>query len=178
MFSIIGRTKSRLAYTFNFGVELWMFVLLNYSHFGLSQLVLEGVRSRQMGDALLVEKSMLEKSVHHTKKTVEFYDFKASRIEDQVAWVAYIVLIAVLGCINDLLLQLKTYSDQRQRLAEDRAHNAGALESTQRRLLDWRKSSQLLMGTVEEAQAQVDRSRVCLAEMQIELEKERCLELI
>lgn len=51
----------------------------------MSQLVLEGVRSRQMGDALLVEKSMLEKSVHHTKKTVEFYDFKASRIEDQVA---------------------------------------------------------------------------------------------
>lgn len=88
------------------------------------------------------------------------------------------MLIALLGCINDLLLQLKTYSDQKQRLAEDRAHNAAALESTQRRLLDWRKSSQLLLGTVEEAQAQVDRSRVCHAEMQIELEKERCSELI
>ncbi|KAH6825748.1 hypothetical protein C2S53_006854 [Perilla frutescens var. hirtella] len=115
------------------------------------KLVLEGVRSRQMGDALLMEKSMLEKSVHHTRKTVEFYDFKAGRIEDQ----------------------LKAYSDQRQRLAEDRGHNAAAVENTQRRLLDVRKSSQLLMGTVEEAQAQVDRSRACLAEMQIELEKER-----
>lgn len=73
---------------------------------------------------------------------------------------------------------MKGYSDQRQRLAEDRAHNAAALESTQRRLLDVRKSSQVLMGTVEEAQTQVDKSRVSLAEMQIELEKERCSELI
>lgn len=48
------------------------------------QLVLEGVRSRQMGGALLMEKSMLDKSVHHTKKTVDFYNFKAGRIEDQV----------------------------------------------------------------------------------------------
>lgn len=37
-----------------------------------------------MGDVLLVEKNMLEKSVHHTKKTVDVYDFKAGRIEDQV----------------------------------------------------------------------------------------------
>ena len=73
---------------------------------------------------------------------------------------------------------MKGDSDQRQRLAEDRAHNAAALEGTQRRLLDVRKTSQLLMGTVEEAQAQVDRSRVSLTEMQIELEKERCSGLI
>lgn len=50
----------------------------------LFQLVLEGLRSRQMGDALLVEKNMLEKSVHHTKKTIDVYEFKADRIEDQV----------------------------------------------------------------------------------------------
>lgn len=50
----------------------------------LFQLVLEGLRSRQMGDVLLVEKNMLEKSVHHTRKTVDVYEFKAGRIEDQV----------------------------------------------------------------------------------------------
>lgn len=88
------------------------------------------------------------------------------------------MLIAVLGCIINTLLQLKTYSDQRHRLAEDRAHNAAAVESTLRRLLDVRKSSQLLTVTVEEMQAQVDRSRVCLSEMQIELEKERCSEVL
>lgn len=81
---------------------------------------------------------------------------------------------ALVCCINRFWLQLKAYSDQRHRLAVDRAHNAAAIESTQRRLLDVRKSSQLLVRTVEEAQAQVDRNRVCLAEMQIELEKERC----
>lgn len=73
---------------------------------------------------------------------------------------------------------MKGYSDQRHRLAEDRAHNAASLESTQRRLLDVQKTSQLLMGTVEEAQAQVDKSRVSLSEMQIELEKERYSGLI
>ncbi|KAL8495504.1 hypothetical protein ACS0TY_019591 [Phlomoides rotata] len=115
------------------------------------KLVLEGVRARQMGDRLLMEKRMLEKDVQQTKKTVDFYDFKASRIEDQ----------------------LKAYSDYRKRLAEDRAHITAAGENTQRRLLDVKKSSQQLINTVEEAQSQVDRSRASLAELQIELEKER-----
>ncbi|KAK6162595.1 hypothetical protein DH2020_002436 [Rehmannia glutinosa] len=115
------------------------------------KLVLEGVRARQMGDALLMEKRMLEKSVQQTKKTVDFYDFKAGRIEDQ----------------------LKAYSDHMQRLAEDKVHNAAAVENTQRRLSDVRKSSQQQMGKLEEAQSQVDRSREYLAELQIELEKER-----
>lgn len=48
------------------------------------QLVLEGVRARQTGDALLMEKRMLEKTVQQTKKTIDFYEFKAGRLEDQV----------------------------------------------------------------------------------------------
>lgn len=115
------------------------------------KLVLEGVHARQIGDGLLMEKRVLEKHVQQTKKTVEVYEFKAGRIEDQ----------------------LKAYSDYRQRLAEDRAHSMAAGENTQRRLLDVRKSSQQVMNTLEEAQSQVDRSRACLAELQIELEKER-----
>ncbi|KAI3444762.1 hypothetical protein Pfo_001427 [Paulownia fortunei] len=115
------------------------------------KLVLEGVCARQTGDALRMEKRMMEKAVQQTKKTVDFYDFKAGRIEDQ----------------------LKAYSDHLQRHAEDKVHNAAAGENTQRRMLDVRKSSQQLMGTLEEAQSQVDRSRAFLAELQIELEKER-----
>ncbi|PIN03187.1 E3 ubiquitin ligase involved in syntaxin degradation [Handroanthus impetiginosus] len=115
------------------------------------KLVLEGVRARQMENALLMEKRTLEKAVQQTKTTVDFYDFKAGRIEDQ----------------------LKAYSDHMQRLAEDRVHNAAARENTQRKLLDVRKSSKQLMGTLEEAQSQLDGSRVCLAELQIDLEKER-----
>ena len=66
------------------------------------QLVLEGVHSRQIGDALLMEKRMLDKSVQQTKKTVDFYNFKASRIEDQVVWVAYIGSFVEVDCINNL----------------------------------------------------------------------------
>ncbi|KAG8391552.1 hypothetical protein BUALT_Bualt01G0199500 [Buddleja alternifolia] len=117
----------------------------------LLQLVLEGVRARQTGDALLMEKRMLEKAVQQIKKTVDFYDFKAGRIQDQ----------------------LKSYTDHFKRLAEDRAHNTAAGENTQKRLLDVRKSSQQQMSTLDETQSKVEKSRVCLAGLQIELEKER-----
>ncbi|EPS67687.1 hypothetical protein M569_07087, partial [Genlisea aurea] len=48
------------------------------------KLVLEGLHAKQIGDSLLLEKRMLERSVHHSKKIVDFYDFKAGGIEDQV----------------------------------------------------------------------------------------------
>ncbi|KAL0464585.1 UNVERIFIED_CONTAM: E3 ubiquitin-protein ligase BRE1-like 1 [Sesamum latifolium] len=115
------------------------------------KLVLEGVRARQTEDALLMENRMLEKAVQQTRKTVDFYDYKAGKIDDQ----------------------LKGYSDHIQRLAEDRVQNAASLENSQRRLLDVRNSSQQLMGTLDEAQSQVEGSRASLAQLQIELEKER-----
>lgn len=64
------------------------------------QLVLEGVHARQMGDGLLMEKRMLEKDVQQTKKTVDFYDFKVGRIEDQVISVALVVSNLVVGRID------------------------------------------------------------------------------
>ncbi|KAI3449073.1 hypothetical protein Pfo_005738 [Paulownia fortunei] len=62
------------------------------------------------------EANIGEKVVQQTKATVDFFDFKAGRIEDQ----------------------LKAYLDHIQRHAEDRAHNAVSGENTQRRLLDVR----------------------------------------
>ncbi|KAL6499438.1 ubiquitin-like modifier hub1 [Orobanche hederae] len=115
------------------------------------KLVLEGVRARQLGDTLLMEKRMLEKTVQPTKQTVDFYNFKAARIEDQ----------------------LKAYSDHLQRLNEDKLHNTASGENTQRRLSDVRRSSQQVICTLEEAQSKADKSREYLAQLQIELEKER-----
>ncbi|KAL7121003.1 hypothetical protein ACP275_02G156900 [Erythranthe tilingii] len=115
------------------------------------KLVLEGVHARQTGDALRMEKRILEKAVQQTKKTVEFYDFKAGRIEDQ----------------------LKAYADHIKRVTEDRGHKSTALENTQKKLFDVKKSSNQLMGKLEEAQSQVDGSRACLVELQIDLETER-----
>lgn len=64
------------------------------------QLVLEGVRARQTGDALLMEKRMMEKTVQQTKKTIDFYEFKAGRLEDQVIWEAHLVFNALFSKTN------------------------------------------------------------------------------
>lgn len=48
------------------------------------QLVLEGVQARQLRDALLRDKQTMEKALQQAKESVDFYDLKAARIEDQV----------------------------------------------------------------------------------------------
>ncbi|XP_022863394.1 E3 ubiquitin-protein ligase BRE1-like 1 isoform X2 [Olea europaea var. sylvestris] len=120
------------------------------------KLVFEGVHSRQMGDNLLMKKRSLERAIQQTKTSDDFFETKVARIEDQ----------------------LKAYLDQIQRLTEDRVRKIATFENTQKRQLDVRKSSQQLIDTLEEAQAKADRGRLDLAELQIELEKERWLEFL
>lgn len=72
-----------------------------------------------------------------------------------------------------LSLQLKICRDQIQKLAEDKFQRAITLENTQKRLSDVRKSSQQAREALEESQSKVDRSRMGLSELQIELERER-----
>jgi E3 ubiquitin-protein ligase BRE1 len=50
----------------------------------LFQLVLEGVQARQLRDALLRDKQTMKKALQQAKESVDFYDLKAARIEDQV----------------------------------------------------------------------------------------------
>ncbi|XP_042504874.1 E3 ubiquitin-protein ligase BRE1-like 1 isoform X2 [Macadamia integrifolia] len=115
------------------------------------KLVLEGVRARQLQDALLMEKQTMRNRFLQANDSLHLYDLKSMRIEDQ----------------------LKIYSEQVQKLTEDRRHSSAALESTQKRLTDVRKESQLLRSSLEESQSKVERSRVSVAELQVELEKER-----
>ncbi|XP_051144585.1 E3 ubiquitin-protein ligase BRE1-like 1 [Andrographis paniculata] len=115
------------------------------------KLLLEGVRSRHVGDALLMEKRMLEKAVLQSKKTVDFGETKARRIEDQ----------------------LQAHSDHMKRLTDDRTRNASAAENAKRKLLDVKKLSQQTTGTLDEGQSQVEKARAHLTELQIESEKER-----
>jgi len=49
------------------------------------QLVLEGVRARQKQDSLLMEKRVIEQDIQQTNTSLNLYDMKAARIEDQVA---------------------------------------------------------------------------------------------
>ncbi|KVH97077.1 Zinc finger, RING/FYVE/PHD-type [Cynara cardunculus var. scolymus] len=74
---------------------------------------------------------------------------------------------------DDYNIKMKSCSDQVQKLSETRVQKTVALENTQRRLQDVRRTSQQLTESLEESQIKVDRSRVSLMDLQIELEKER-----
>ncbi|PSS24116.1 E3 ubiquitin-protein ligase BRE1-like [Actinidia chinensis var. chinensis] len=115
------------------------------------KLVLEGVRARQLQGALLMENDSMQKAIQRTRESVDFYDMKAARIEEQ----------------------FKMCSDQVQKLAEDRFQSLATLENTQKKLLDVRKSSLQLRESLERSQSKVEKSRVGLAGLQIDLEKER-----
>ncbi|KAJ4952890.1 hypothetical protein NE237_029722 [Protea cynaroides] len=115
------------------------------------KLVLEGVRARQLQDALLMEKQTMESRLLHANASLHLYDLKDTRIEDQ----------------------LKMYSQQVQKLTEDRWHSSAALENTQKRFSDVKKESQRLRSKLEESQSKVERSRESVAQLQVELEKER-----
>ncbi|CAI9101302.1 OLC1v1038595C1 [Oldenlandia corymbosa var. corymbosa] len=115
------------------------------------KLVLEGVKSRQLEQSLLLEKQTIERTIQQANASVEFHNIKAAKFEDQ----------------------LRLCSDQVQRLAENRVKNTVSLENNQKKIVDLRKSAQQLRESVDESQSKVDRNRVSLAEMQIETERER-----
>ncbi|XP_058221678.1 E3 ubiquitin-protein ligase BRE1-like 1 [Rhododendron vialii] len=115
------------------------------------KLVLEGVQARQLRDALLADKKTMEKALQQAKESVDFYDMKAARIEDQ----------------------FKMCSDQVQKLSEDRLQSLATLGNSEKKLLDVRKSSQQLKESLDRSQSKVEKGRVTLAELQIGLENER-----
>ena len=50
----------------------------------ICQLVLEGVRAKQLQDALLLEKHTMEEEIQQASVSLNFYEMKSARIEDQV----------------------------------------------------------------------------------------------
>ena len=72
-----------------------------------------------------------------------------------------------------MFLQLRFCPDQVQKLAEKRFQNSISLENTQKRLSDVRRSSNQARESLEESQSKIEKSRVALVELQIELERER-----
>ncbi|XP_062073247.1 E3 ubiquitin-protein ligase BRE1-like 1 isoform X1 [Humulus lupulus] len=115
------------------------------------KLVLEGLRARQLQDELLMGKRTLEREIQQANSSLNFYDMKAARIEDQ----------------------LKTCSDQIQKLVEDKFQSSAMLDTTQKKLLDVKRSSEQTRGSLDESQSKIYKSRAVLLELQIELEKER-----
>ena len=48
------------------------------------QLVLEGVRARQLQEIMLIEKQTLEKEIQQANASLVLFEMKAARVEDQV----------------------------------------------------------------------------------------------
>ncbi|KAJ9171209.1 hypothetical protein P3X46_014604 [Hevea brasiliensis] len=115
------------------------------------KLVLEAVRARQQQDSLLMDKRTMEREIQQANISLDFYNVKAARIEDQ----------------------LKISFDQVHKLTEEKFQNTRTLENTQKRLLDVRKSSNQIRESLEDSQSEVEISRAALLELQIELERER-----
>lgn len=115
------------------------------------KLVLEGVHARQLQNSLLLDKQTTERKIQQGNALIDFCEIKAERIEDQT----------------------KSCSDQVQKVSETRAQKTVALENTQRRLQDVRRTSQQLTDSLDESQTKVDKNRVILTDLQIQLEKER-----
>ncbi|KAL3516889.1 hypothetical protein ACH5RR_023791 [Cinchona calisaya] len=115
------------------------------------KLVLEGMRTRQLGDGLLMEKQNTESSIQQANASANFHNMKVAKLEDQ----------------------LKMCSDYVLRLAENRVKLTVSIDNNQKRVMDAQKSAQQLRQSIEDSQLKVDRNRVGLAEVQIETEKER-----
>ncbi|CAJ2669904.1 unnamed protein product [Trifolium pratense] len=110
------------------------------------KLVLEGVRARQKTDSLIMEKQLMEQEIQQSNVSLNLYDTKAARIEDQI-----------------------------QKLKDNKHQSSVGLENAQRRLSDIRPSSQQVRDTVVEVQSKITSSRVTCMELEVELDKERYL---
>ncbi|KAK9148338.1 hypothetical protein Scep_007095 [Stephania cephalantha] len=86
------------------------------------ELVLEGLRVRQLQDALRLEKQSMEKVLHQANASKDLYELKGSRIEDQ----------------------LHMCNEQARKLGEDRWRSSSILDNSHKKLLDVRRESQKL----------------------------------
>ncbi|MCH90201.1 E3 ubiquitin-protein ligase BRE1-like protein [Trifolium medium] len=98
-----------------------------------------------------MEKQLMEQEIQQSNVSLNLYDTKAARIEDQ----------------------LRFCSDQIQKLGDNKNQSSVCLENAQRRLSDIRPSSQQVRDTVGEVQSKITSSRVTCMELEVELDKER-----
>ncbi|XP_026662234.2 E3 ubiquitin-protein ligase BRE1-like 1 isoform X2 [Phoenix dactylifera] len=115
------------------------------------KLVIEGVRARQLNDALRTEIQAMDQKLQQANSVMDLYNLK-------------------FGCLDE---QLKVWSEQVGKLAEDGSRNCVILENAQRRLLDVRSEPQQLRQSLDGIQSKVEASQLDVTELLIELEMER-----
>ncbi|KAM1157176.1 hypothetical protein FF1_027812 [Malus domestica] len=115
------------------------------------KLVLEGVRARQQQNAVLMDKRKMEREIQLGNHSLNFYNMKAARIEEQ----------------------LKICKNHIQKVAEDKLQKQITLENTRKRVLEVRRQSQQLWEALDASQSKVEKSHNGLSDLQLELERER-----
>ncbi|KAJ6849638.1 E3 ubiquitin-protein ligase BRE1-like 1 [Iris pallida] len=115
------------------------------------KLVMEGLKARHSYDALYSEIHNMDKKVQHTSSFLDLLHQKVARFDDQ----------------------LKNWSDQVGRLAEDGWQNSSSIEDAQRRLTDIQSAYLHRRQLLNEKQSKVEESRIRVAEVLVELEEER-----
>nr|XP_010933635.2 LOW QUALITY PROTEIN: E3 ubiquitin-protein ligase BRE1-like 1 [Elaeis guineensis] len=115
------------------------------------KLVVEGVRARQLNNALRTEIQAMDQKLQQVNSVFDLYNLKV-------------------GCLDE---QLKVWSEQVAQLAEDGGKNSVILENAQRRLLDVQSESQQLRQSLDGIQRKAETSQLDVSELLIELEMER-----
>ncbi|CAN6477956.1 unnamed protein product [Victoria cruziana] len=115
------------------------------------KLVIEGVKAKQLRDALLTEKRSTEKDLQQIQSCSDFYRLKSLRIEEQV----------------------KIFSEQANKLAEEGWQISTISENCRRKFLDSQKESYQLKQTLDESQSKLQGLKMDVSEVRVELENER-----
>ncbi|WOL06239.1 hypothetical protein Cni_G14971 [Canna indica] len=115
------------------------------------KLVMEGVKERQLQEVLRLEIQTMTNKLQQANSLMDSYDLKVSQMDEQ----------------------LKVWSDQVGKLAEDGWQSGITFENTKKRLLEVQTDTQKLRQSLAGTQNKVERSRLDVSNLLIELEKER-----
>ncbi|XP_074580591.1 E3 ubiquitin-protein ligase BRE1-like 1 [Curcuma longa] len=115
------------------------------------KLVMEGMKEKQMQEALRLEIQTMNRKLQEAKLLMDSYDLKVSKMDEQ----------------------LKMWSEQVGKLAEDARQGGATFEHTKKRLLEVQMEAQKLRQLLDGVQDKVEGSRLEVANLLIELEKER-----
>ncbi|CAO1939189.1 unnamed protein product [Urochloa humidicola] len=116
-----------------------------------TKLFMEGVKAKQLHDALHTEVCTLQRNLQHANTLMDLYKQKIFRLEDQ----------------------LRVWSERARRLSEDGMQQSISLVNSQRKLAGMRGEAPKLRESMDELQAKVGSNRLEVAELLIELENER-----
>ncbi|KAJ0970641.1 hypothetical protein J5N97_018600 [Dioscorea zingiberensis] len=128
------------------------------------KLVMEGLKARQMQDALRAELQGMYREVQHANLFIDSNNLKLSTIGGSGKQIFY---------HKDYISLLRIWSEQVGKLMEERWQESVALENAQRRLLDTQRECQQLRQFLGGVQPKLEKSRLDVSELLIEVEKER-----